>query len=358
MISVLKNLDWKLNAAVLFLLAAGLSSLFGASQSLFGKQLIWVLMGIILMLALSGFDLRPITQRSSFIFGFYFFLIALLLTTYFFAPPIRGVRSWLQVGGFQFQASEFMKIGLILLYALFFSRKHAAIARVSNLIVSFVYFLIPGALIALQPDLGTILVLFALWLGFLLVSGIRPTHLVLIGLIVLFVLLIGWHSFLEPYQKERILGVISPGRDPLGVNYSVIQAKVAIGSAGFFGKGFRQGTQAQLGFLTESKTDFIFSAIVEEWGLMAGILIVFSLLFAVFRTAKIGLEAPNNVSRFLCLGVLILWTVQFSLNVGSNLGLTPVVGVTFPFLSYGGSSLLTNFILLGIIQSISTRNSL
>ena len=143
--------------------------------------------------------------------------------------------------------------------------------------------------------------------------------------------------------------------DPLGINYNVIQSKIAIGSAGFFGKGFGQGSQVQLGFLPEAQTDFIFAAFTEEWGMIAGIFLLVAFAVMVFRIIKIGLAADNNFSRFVCLGTVVLLIVQFVLNTGSNLGLTPVIGVTFPFLSYGGSSLLTNFILIGIIQSVFIR---
>ncbi len=167
-----------------------------------------------------------------------------------------------------------------------------------------------------------------------------------------------WQVILKDYQKAMISGFFFPGRDPLGVNYNVIQAKIAIGSAGLFGKGFSQGTQVQLGFLPEAQTDFIFAALIEEWGLLIGIIFVIIFVFLILKIIKIGLEADNNFNRFICLGAAILFNVQFIFNVGSNLGLTPVIGMTFPFLSYGGSSLLTNLILVGIIQSIFIRRSL
>ena len=164
-----------------------------------------------------------------------------------------------------------------------------------------------------------------------------------------------WQSILEDYQKERILGTLFPERDVLGINYSVSQSKIAIGSAGFFGKGFSQGTQTQLGFLPEAQTDFIFASLIEEWGLLGGMLIIVAFLVLIFRIIKIGLASDNNFNRFFCLGAIVLFGSQFILNIGSNLGITPVIGVTFPFLSYGGSSVLVNLILIGIVQSIIVR---
>lgn len=358
MFSLLKNLDWKLNLAVLFLIIAGFTSLASTAPAFFHKQLLWAGFGLVCLLLIIGFDWRPFINYRGVIFGLYFLLIFLLAITYFWAPTIRGIKGWLSLGVFQFQVSEISKLVLIILFANFFSRKHIGIARTSVLFISFIYFFIPAALIALQPDFGSTLVLFYLWFGFLLVSGIRWRHLIIALIIFSVVGAILWQSVLMDYQKERILGLFFPGRDPLGINYSVIQSKIAIGSAGFFGKGFGQGTQSQLGFLPEAQTDFVFAAFIEEWGLLAGFLLVAAFVFLILRIIKIGLVADNNFSRFVCLGTVILFSAQFVLNVGSNLGLTPVIGVTFPFLSYGGSSLLTNLMLVGIIQAIFVRRSL
>jgi len=356
--NLLKQLDWKLNFAVLFIIAASLTSLISTAPALFHKQLTWLAFGLILLFLITRFDWRPFISYRGVILVFYLLSIVFLLAAYFLAPSIRGTRGWLFLGPFQFQVSEFAKLSLIIFYAYFFSRKHIGIARFSNLISSFVYFVIPGALVVLQPDLGSGLILFCLWFGFLLVSGIRLKHLIIALIIFAIAGIIIWQGILHDYQKERILGFFFPGRDPLGINYSVIQSKIAIGSAGLFGKGFGQGTQVQLGFLPEAQTDFIFAAFIEEWGLLMGFLLIAAFFIIILRIIKIGLGVDNNFGRFVCLGTVILFSVQFLLNVGSNLGLTPVIGLTFPFFSYGGSSLLTNFILLGIIQSIFIRRSL
>jgi len=352
----LKLFDWRLSFAVLFLTAAGILSLASTAPSLIYKQAAALIIGLFFVFFFIKFDWRPLINYRGVIFGLYILVILFLILTYFWAPTIRGVKGWLTVGGFQFQVSELAKLVLIIVYARFFSRKHVGMARLSNLGTSFVYFAIPAGLVALQPDFGSALILFCLWLGFLLMSGVPWKYLV-VGLVIFSVLgIIFWNNILENYQKERILGFLFPNSDPLGVNYNVIQAKIAIGSAGFFGKGFGQGTQVQLGFLPEAQTDFIFAAFTEEMGLLFGFLLIMVFGFLILRIIKIGFNADNNFNRFICLGAVILFIVQFVFNVGSNLGLTPVIGVTFPFLSYGGSSLLTNFILAGIIQSISSRH--
>ena len=197
--------------------------------------------------------------------------------------------------------------------------------------------------------------MLSVWFGFVLVSGIRLQHLVAALTLFAVVGALGWAVFLEPYQKNRIVGVFFPDQDVLGVNYNVIQAKIAIGSAGFLGKGFGQGTQVQLGFLPEAHTDFIFSAVTEEWGLIAGFLLIGAFLAMIVRIVAIGLEERSNFGQFICLGTAIFFIANFIFNTGSNVGLLPVIGVPFPFLSYGGSHILAEFILLGMVQSIKLR---
>ncbi|MBI4991832.1 MAG: rod shape-determining protein RodA [Candidatus Harrisonbacteria bacterium] len=348
----IKSLDWLLNFETLFLFAAGILSLSSTASSLAWFQLLWGVIGLGIVILLANFDWRPFVTYRWFIFGIYTVAILLLLITYFAAVPVRGVRAWLSFGLFQFQTSELAKLSLILLYSYFFAKQHIGIAHLSTVGVSLIYFLIPAGLIMAQPDMGTALILFGIWFGYLLVSGLRWKHIFLAAALFAITLVFLWTSFLKPYQKERIIGLFNPERDPLGVNYSVIQAKIAVGSAGFWGKGFGQGTQSQLGFLPESQTDFIFAAFIEEWGAIGGIAITAAFLFLLFRIMKIGLNADSNFAKLLCLGVSMLWLLHFSLNVGSNLGLLPVIGVPFPFLSYGGSNLLINALLVGMIQSI------
>lgn len=350
-----KRQDWILNSAVLFLAVASLAAIYSGSPALFRYQAMWFVLGFSAFFLFTKIDWRPLINYRWLIFGIYFLVLALLVATLFFAPSIRGSKSWLVFGPIQFQTSELVKAALIIVYAYFFARHHVGIARLKILTVSFGLFLLPSVLVMLQPDLGTALVLFGIWLGFLLVSGI-PWRYLAVGLFLfLFISFLAWNNFLRDYQRERIIGLFNPEYDPLGVNYSVIQSKIAIGSAGFFGKGFGQGTQVQLGFLPEAETDFIFAAFVEEWGLLGGISVVAAFIVLMLRIIRIGLISENNFFRFVCLGAVIMFLLQFILNIGSVLGLIPVVGVTFPFLSYGGSSLLTNFIIIGIIQSIIIR---
>src|SRR3989338_400725 len=346
----LKRLDWILNGGILFLAGAGLVLLASAAPRLAGWQLLWVALGFGVILFLADFDWRSFINYRWFVWGIYILAVLLLFATYFFAPAIRGVRGWLILGPFQFQTSEFAKVALIIVYASFFAKRHVGIAYARNLFLSFFYFLLPALLVFIQPDLGSVLILFGIWFGYLLVSGIRWKHILLSSVVFAAVFILLWFSVLKDYQRERIIGLFYPERDPFGINYSVIQSKIAIGSAGFWGKGFGQGTQSQLGFLPEAQTDFIFAAFVEEFGMLGGIGIIAAFLIVLLRIIKIGIESDNNFYKLICLGASILFLAHFVLNVGSNLGLLPVIGVSFPFLSYGGSNFIINSILIGMIQ--------
>ncbi|MBI3046305.1 MAG: rod shape-determining protein RodA [Candidatus Harrisonbacteria bacterium] len=348
----LKRLDWILNFGIIFLLAAGLVSLFSTAPRLAWLQLLWAVLGLAIILALANFDWRPFVNYRWFTFGCYWLSVILLIVTYVVAPPVRGVRAWLPLGPLQVQTSELAKVALILLYSSFFAKGHISIARLKTIGVSFLYFLIPAILVLIQPDLGTALILFSLWFGYLLVSGLKWKHILWSSAVFIVVMILMWSYALKDYQKERILGLFNPSRDPLGTNYSVIQSKIAIGSAGFLGKGFRQGTQVQLGFLPEAQTDFIFAALIEEFGVAAGLAVVGAFLLLLFEIMRIGIGADNNFSKFICLGTAIIFLTHFILNIGSNLGLVPVVGVPFPFLSYGGSNLLVSAFLIGMIQGV------
>lgn len=356
-LSYVRRHDWLLNGAILFFACASVLTIWSVRPELGPRQLVWFIVSILAILVFSLIDVRPFMNYRWILFGLYFSSLLLLIFTVFFTSPVRGVRGWLQFGSFQFQTSELAKIVLLLLLAYFFARRHVSIAHPGIIFASFFYMALPVSFVLLEPDWGSAVVFAALWVGFLLVSGLRARHLI-IGLVALLVVAgTSWQFFLAPYQKERIIGFVQPEYDPLGVNYSTIQAKIAIGSAGWWGKGVGQGTQAQLGFLPEPATDFIFATFIEEWGMVGGFLLMGVFILLLARIVRIGWHARDNFGAFVCLGTVLVFLIEFFLNVGSNLGLVPVVGVTFPLFSYGGSSLLTKAVLLGIIQSVRTRSS-
>lgn len=341
---------------LLLILAAGLVTISTISQKLFLLQASWAVAGLVLVFLFARLDLRGVLQHGWLIAGLYLFAVGLLVITYLTAPVVRNTRSWLYLGPIGFQPVELAKIALILVYARYFSRKHLAIARWPIILASFFLFIVPGGLILLQPDLGSTSILFGIWFGFLLVSGLPLRRL--FAAILVFILggIVGWAYFLKPYQKQRIVSVFYPEQNALTVNYSTIQAKIAIGSAGWWGKGYGQGPQTQLGFLTEPANDFVLAALVEEWGVVAGIMVAAAMAFLIYQILKIGMRAGQNFEKFVCLGVAMVFCLHFLVNAGSTLGLFPVVGVTFPFLSYGGSSLIVDFFLLAMVNAIGRRN--
>jgi rod shape determining protein RodA len=354
----LRQIDIPLTLFVFALVIVGLLALASINFDLFLRQLILSFVASFFVILIILFDWRPYINYRGVVFGFYLLSIFLLIITVLFAPVTRGIRAWISFGPINFQTSELVKLIFVIFLSYFLGRKHIEIKRFSVLVISFAYFLLPVIFLLSQPDFGSVLILFSVWFGLVLVSGMRFRHLVVFLIIFCLVAVFGWEYILKDYQKSRIMGFLFPERDPLGINYSVIQSKIAIGSAGFFGKGFKQGTQVQLGFLPEASTDFIFSAFVEEWGIFGGLVLIFLFALLFLRLLKIALLFDGNFEKFICLGAVFFWGGQFIFNVGSNLGFNPVVGLTLPFVSYGGSSLLVNLLFFGIIQSLYVRRSL
>lgn len=342
--------------SALFLFALGLLTLAAGDKELLYRQLVWGAGALVLLFGIPLLNVRALFQYRWVVSGLYFSVLVLLVITYFLAPPISGARSWIILGPFQIQASEFMKAALIVLLSSFFAARHVSIAQVGIIVISFVYFLIPAVFILVQPDVGTVLVLFGIWFSFVFLSGLPARHLAAAILLFLLVGVALWNVGLADYQKARIIGLFKPNTDPLGVNYSVAQSKIAIGSAGLFGKGFGQGTQVQLGFLPAAHTDFVFSAFVEEWGLVGGVVLIGAFLYLVYRVLRIGFFADSNFARFVSLGTASMLVLHFIINLGSALGLLPVIGIGLPFVSYGGSNLLTVSALLGIVQGVAARS--
>lgn len=333
-------------------LIAGEVVLSSISQNFFYKQSLFIIAGLALVFMFRNFDWQNALSHRSFILGLYFLAVLLLLLVFVIGPPIRNVRSWLVLGPISFQPVELMKVALILLYAEYFSRRHLAVGRWKIILTSFGFFIAPAVLTALQPALGSALVLFGIWFGFLLLSGLPRDKIILALAAFLIAGFFLWNWGLKDYQRSRVIHFFYPEKNLLGANYSVAQSKIAIGSAGFWGKGYGQGSQTQLGFLTEPANDFILAALIEEWGIAAGLVVVAAFLALIFGILKTGLLARRNFEKFICVGAAIVFGSQFLLNSGSALGLVPVVGLQFPFLSYGGSSMLMGFCLLAIVGAI------
>lgn len=336
-------------------LAASLTILSSISFNFFSKQAIFICIGVLLIFLFRRFGWHVMASHSWFVIGFYGLAVALLILVLVVGPSIRNVRSWLVLGPISIQPAELAKVALILLYADYFSRRHLTVARWKIILGSFAFFLVPAVLVGLQPALGSAAVLFSIWFGFLLTSGLPRRRLALALVVFAAAGAVLWNWGMKDYQRARVVHFFYPERNLLGTNYSVAQSKIAIGSAGWFGKGYGQGSQTQLGFLTEPAHDFVLAAFIEEWGILGGIAVIAAFLALLLRILKIGLASGRNFEKFVCLGSVIAFGTQFFLNAGSALGLVPVVGLPFPFLSYGGSALLTGFALIALISAIEQK---
>ncbi|HRY76652.1 MAG TPA: FtsW/RodA/SpoVE family cell cycle protein [Candidatus Paceibacterota bacterium] len=358
-----KRLNLSLMLPVILLVAFSLLTLASLSANdepafqIFKKQVVWFLLGLgVFFLLSSFFDYRLLYAQNFFSVAFYLFCLFLMALVLFLGVKVRGAAGWLGFSFFSVQPVELAKLALIILLAKYFAIWHIEIWRPLRLIVPALYAGFYVLLCFLQPDLGSAILLILIWLGMLIVSGLKFKHFLILLLIGLLVAGIGWSYLLQPYQKDRISSFFNPTSDPLGAGYNVIQAKIAIGSGGFWGRGLGQGVETQLRFLPEAKTDFFLAAFVEEWGFFGAFLLFLVLAWFIFELMKIGLRAPDNFSRLFVFGYLILFASQTIINFGANLGFLPVTGLPLPFLSYGGSNLLMNFIALGVIQSIKLRS--
>ena len=297
----IKKLDWTLIIITFLLVCIGLLSIYSSSIGRrdffsFKKQVIFLGVGFFLMLIISFFDWRQLREDPYLILSLYFFCLLLLGGLFFFAPQIRGVRSWYKIGPVSFDPIELTKIILIILLAKYFSMRHIEMYRVIHILISGLYVFLPSFLIFLQPDLGSVLVLLTLWIGVLIISGIKLGHFLLLLLLGVLILILSWSTILKDYQKERILSFIKPQiSDPLEVGWSQRQAKIAIGAGGVYGQGIGKGSQTQYGFLPEPQTDFIFSAIAEEMGLIGVGILLLLLLLLIWRIMKIAILRRSNI---------------------------------------------------------------
>lgn len=353
-----KKLDWLMIIVSLLLVGFGLlliySSSLGRGNFLnFEKQILFLCSGVFLMFLFSFFDLRILKNNPFLILLFYFICFLALAGVLLF----KEIRGWYRLGPFSFDPIEFTKLILIFLLAKYFSTRHIEMYRLRHIILSGVYVFIPSALVFFQPDLGSVLILFALWLGVLIISGIKIRHFLIICLVIILISALGWSFLLRDYQKQRILNFLNPQLEPLGMGWSQQQSKIAIGSGGILGKGIGKGSQVQYGFLTEPQTDFIFAHLAEETGLV-GISVLISLFsLLIWRIIKIASFSKDNFSRFYASGLAMLLISQFFINIGMNLGVLPIIGISLPLVSYGGSGLITIFIALGILQGIKIKIS-
>ena len=361
MFNYFKKFDWPLIVSALILAGIGLLSIYSSSLERgdflnFKKQAIFLGIGFLLMIIISFFDYRNLKDNSYLILVLYSLCLLALGGLLLLGHPIMGGSSWYRIGPVSISPVEFTKIILIIILAKYFSARHVEMYRFHHIVFSGLYIALPALLVYLQPDLGSVIVLILLWAGILIVSGIRLKHFLILGLCGILLFCFSWTFLFKDYQKERIISFATPEYDPLDIGWSQKQAKIAIGNGGMLGKGIGNGSQTQYGFLPEPQTDFIFSSIAEEFGFLSISILCLLFLFFFWRVIRIALFAGNNFSRLFALGVATIVIVQFFINIGTNIGYLPVIGIPLPFVSYGGSFLIAIFIALGILQNIKINS--
>lgn len=353
--SLFAGVDLVLLVPILILTTMGVVTMFTFSgeNSFFYRQLIWIGISIVALFIALIFDYRFIRSGNV---SFILFLVATasLILVLFFGDIVKGAQSRFDFGAFSLQPSEPAKIILIAVLAKYFSKRHVFIGDIRHIFVSGCYTLVIFFLLFLQPDFGSAIIIFFLWLGMVLVAGIRVRHLLLVFTIGALAFAGMWQFAFQDYQKDRILTFLDPLSDIQGAGYNAYQSTIAVGSGQIWGKGIGYGTQSKLQFLPEYETDFIFAAYAEEWGLV-GVLVLFTLFgVVIWRLLAIASRGATNFERLFTVGVAILFTSHFFVHVGMNIGLLPVTGTTIPFLSYGGTHLITEFIAVGMVMAMAT----
>jgi rod shape determining protein RodA len=359
----LANFDWVLLAAVLILSLSGIMTIFSATRPLPGephpsfyiKQIYWLLIGVAAMAAVVVMDYKGLRRASYFIYGG---CLLLLVAVFIGGRAGMGAQRWLAIGPISFQPSEFFKLALIIAFARFMSMKKGRMGAGGICLAFLAFMLLPLMLVLKQPDLGTAVVLLFIFAVLALAKGVQRKVVVLALVIALlsvpFMGNILWNK-LKGYQKDRIVAFINPEADPGGAGYHIVQSKVAVGSGGAFGKGYLKGTQGPFRFLPEKHTDFIFSIFAEEWGFAGSLLLLLLYLIIIMRGLGTAENAKDEFGRLLALGITLMFAFYSVVNIGMTLGLMPVVGIPLPFMSYGGTALVSNMIAAGLLINIRAR---
>lgn len=356
-----RGFDSALVVAVFLLCAIGFAAIYsvdlsrGSELFYIKKQMIAFGIGTVLLFVSA---LSAPTLFKNYAKWFYFVTVIFLVAVLLFGRTIRGTTGWFSLAGVSFQPVEFAKIGLILMLAYVAANFGRRFERPLFFFGTGVLALLTIGLTLIQPDLGSAVLLGAIWFGVMWLVGARKIYLFLLAVIMAAVAVLSWFYLLAPYQKERVLTFVDPTRDPLGSGYNTIQSTIAVGSGGIFGRGLGFGSQSQLRFLPETQTDFVFSVIGEELGL-AGVVVILILYIVIFwRLTLIARRTNDDFTALVALGAAVLFFSQFFINIGANIGLLPVTGVTLPFVSSGGSSLMANLFLIGIVESLNKRQKI
>ncbi|MBI1870029.1 MAG: rod shape-determining protein RodA [Chlamydiae bacterium] len=356
----LKFINLKILFLMLFLLGIGLAFIYSASYQDSGallfvhKQLFFIGVGLIAFWFAMNMEFRTLNLASPF---FYFSSLLMLVLVLWVGQIHNGAKSWFDFGFFSLQPSEIAKMGIVFMLARYLSERREDRFKLSYVLISTIWVGIPMLLILKQPDLGTAMVLVPVLLGMLFIAGARLRYLV--GMILLSVLSLPviW-SVLHSYQRQRLMVFLNPNRDPLGSGYHAIQSKIAVGSGGWFGKGWLQGTQSQLHFVPERHTDFIFSVLGEEWGFIGCWMVLLAYLLLILSALQVATSSEDLFGRLLAVGFVLVLIAHVIINTGMTVGVAPITGIPLSLISYGGSHLITIMACLGFIENIHIAKNL
>lgn len=357
---LLRELDFTIIITTIIIVIFGALNIYSATHMKSGthylkSQLIWLVVGLFLTYIILIFDYSIIKSYTSIIYWFGVFLLVLNRIP-IFKSTVNGASSWIRIFGVQVQPSEFAKIGMIMMLAKLLSDMEGNINNVKNFFKLTAYAAIPMILIIVQPDMGMTMVCFFIVLGIYFMAGL-DLKIILGGLLGLTLLIvICWNSpLIEEYQKMRLISFLNPEKYEMSFGLQLIQSQIGIGSGGILGKGFLKGTQIAGGFVPESHTDFVFSVVGEEWGLIGALVLLFFYGVIIYRSINIAKESKDIFGSIMCVGIIsgILFSVLQ--NIGMTIGIMPITGITLNFMSYGGSSMLTSFMGLALILNVGMR---
>lgn len=358
--SYLKNFDWILFSAVFLLACFGLMEIYSvtlgreASDFLnFQKQLFFIGSGTILMFIFAFIDYHALRGLSRYIYAATFISLVLVLIL---GISARGTRGWFDLGFFSIQPAEFAKVAIIIFLAKFFSARAIKRRPFKQLLSSGVATAVISGLVFIQPDFGSALLIFLIWMIMLVVTGFSRKYFLILGTALVIGSILLWSFSFKDYQKQRILTFINPSADTLEEGYNINQAIIAVGAGGMTGSGLGFGSQSQLKFLPEAQNDFIFAVIAEELGFLGVALVIFLYTVFFFRAIAAIKRINNDFAIFFILGAVGLIFIEMFINISMNIGILPVVGISLPFISYGGSAIISSFILVGIIESMIIRS--
>jgi rod shape determining protein RodA len=361
----LRHLDPVLLLAVLVLGIVGLATIYSATHAslvaqridpgfYLKKQLTFVTLGVVVILVAASFDYRFVKVYAGIVYVASLALLVLVRTP--IGTTVRGSQRWFQLVGFQLAPSEIAKLALVAMLAAFLSELRSSDLSLQDLYRATAIAAIPGLLVFLQPDLGTSIVIVAILVGILVVAGARPRHLGVLALTAV-VLIFGalQLGLVKDYQIARLTAFFDPQNDPQRSDYNRTQAEIAIGSGGLFGRGYLKGTQTNLDFVPEQHTDFIFTVVGEEFGFAGAMFVLLLFALLIWRAVRIALLAKDPFGTYLAAGIASMFVIQVFVNVGMTLGIMPITGIPLPFVSYGGSSFLTNCAAVGLLLNIHMR---